>query len=89
MEGNPPDARIKDFGSLNGTYVNGNKIGSRKKGETPEQGQNRKYSEVDLEDGDVLKVGQTELAVKIAVPVAAGPLLCSRCGRGLAGGAIG
>ncbi len=81
VEVNPPDARIKDFGSLNGTYVNGKKIGSREKGETPEQGQNRKYSEVDLKDGDVLKVGQTELALKIAASVATGPLLCSRCGK--------
>lgn len=35
MEVNPPDACIRDFGSLNGTYVNGKKIGSREKGETP------------------------------------------------------
>ena len=32
VEVNPPDARIKDFGSLNGTHVNGKKIGSREKG---------------------------------------------------------
>jgi hypothetical protein len=29
VEVNPPDARIRDFGSLNGTYVNEKKIGSR------------------------------------------------------------
>src|SRR5437870_4337936 len=27
---NPPDIRVRDFGSLNGTYVNGEKIGQRK-----------------------------------------------------------
>jgi hypothetical protein len=84
VEVNPPDARIKDFGSLNGTHVNGKKIGSREKGETPEQGQQRKYSEVDLKDGDVLEVGQTKLAVKIVAAVAKGPLLCSRCGKDVA-----
>ena len=43
IEANPPDACIRDFGSLNGTWVNGKKIGARQKGETPEQGQKRKY----------------------------------------------
>jgi pSer/pThr/pTyr-binding forkhead associated (FHA) protein len=32
VEVNPPDARIRDFGSMNGTYVNEKKIGSRKEG---------------------------------------------------------
>ncbi|MFA7172195.1 MAG: protein kinase [Kiritimatiellia bacterium] len=81
VEVNPPDARIKDFGSLNGTHVNGKKIGSREKGETPEQGQQRKYAEVDLKDGDTLAVGQTKLAVKIIAAAAKGPLCCSRCGK--------
>ena len=81
VEVNPPDVRIKDFGSLNGTHVNGKKIGSREKGETPEQGQRRKHDEVDLKDGDILKVGQTQLSVKIVTPVGNGPLLCSRCGK--------
>ena len=34
---NPPDIRVRDFGSLNGTYVNGKKIGQREKGMSPEQ----------------------------------------------------
>ena len=81
VEVNPPDARIKDFGSLNGTHVNGKKIGSREKGETPEQGQQRKYSEVDLKDGDVLDAGQTKLDVKIVAVVGKGPIMCSRCNK--------
>jgi hypothetical protein len=39
--------------------VNGNKIGSRKAGETPEQGQKRPYLQVDLKDGDEIKTGET------------------------------
>ena len=35
VEANPPGARIRDFGSLNGMWVNGKKIGNREKGETP------------------------------------------------------
>jgi eukaryotic-like serine/threonine-protein kinase len=81
IEVNPPDARIRDFGSLNGTYVNEKKIGSREKGESPEQGQKRKYPEVDLKNGDVIKVGQTEMTVKITAEQAKGPILCSMCGK--------
>jgi len=81
VEVNPPDARIRDFGSLNGTYVNEKKIGSREKGETPEQGQKRKYPEVDLKDGDIIKVGQTVLAVKMEVDKVRGPVLCAQCGK--------
>ena len=85
VEVNPPDARIRDFGSLNGTYVNDKKIGSREKGETPEQGQARKYPEVDLNDGDTIRAGDTVFSVKIECKQAAGPLLCAQCGKDVAG----
>ena len=65
VEVNPPDARIRDFGSLNGTYVNDKKIGSREKGESPEVGQRRKYPEVDLKDGDQIRAGDTVFSVKM------------------------
>ena len=85
IEVNPPDARIRDFGSLNGTYVNGKKIGSRSKGESPEEGQKRKYTEVDLQDGDVIKVGQTVMDVRVESAKAIGPVVCDRCGKDVAG----
>ncbi len=81
VEVNPPDARIRDFGSLNGTYVNDKKIGSREKGETPEQGQKRKYPEVDLKDGDTIRAGNTVFSVKIECEKAGGPILCAQCGK--------
>ncbi len=81
IEVNPPDARIRDFGSLNGTYVNDKKIGSREKGESPEQGQKRKYPEVDLKDGDVVRAGETVFSVKMECEKAAGPILCAQCGK--------
>jgi hypothetical protein len=65
MEVNPPSARIRDLGSLNGTYVNGKKHGGRKKSETPEEGARRQYPELDLCDGDEVKVGGTIMRVRI------------------------
>jgi len=32
---NPPDIRVRDFGSKNGTFVNGEKIGQREAYQTP------------------------------------------------------
>ena len=83
-EVNPPDARIRDFGSRNGTFVNDKKIGSREKGETPEQGQKRKYPEVDLNDGDAIRAGDTVFSVKIEREEAAGPVVCAQCGKDVA-----
>jgi len=40
---NPPDIRVRDFGSLNGTYVNGKKIGQRQVNQTPEEGAKLKF----------------------------------------------
>ena len=45
---NPPDVRIRDFGSLNGTFINGRKIGQRQKHEQP----GGAFPEHDLADGD-------------------------------------
>ena len=47
LEVNPPDARIRDLGSLNGTYVNGAKYGGRSQDETPEDASSRRYPELD------------------------------------------
>ena len=75
LEANPPDARIRDLGSLNGTYVNDLKIGAREKGETPEDAAKRQFPEVDLKDGDHIRVGQTLLKVCIDIP-----MICCQCG---------
>ena len=55
VEVNPPDARNRDFGSMNGTHVNDQKIGSQEMRETPEQGQWRKHPEADPRQGDRIK----------------------------------
>jgi eukaryotic-like serine/threonine-protein kinase len=75
LEVNPPDACVRDLGSMNGTYVNGRKIGGRQKGETPEQGARKQYLEIHLIDGDEIKVGETRLLVRVHSQA-----FCCQCG---------
>ncbi len=72
---NPPDVRIRDFGSLNGTYVNGVKIGQRAPGQTPEEGSQQRFPEHDLREGDEIQLGDTIFRVHVSVPPA-----CADCG---------
>ncbi len=82
LEANPPDSRIRDLGSLNGTYVNGNKIGGRLRMETPEEGAKRDYPQVDLQDGDEIKCGGTCFVVKtITTKPLQQKIRCQRCGK--------
>ncbi len=69
LEACPPKASLRDLGSLNGTYVNGECHGGRKAGESPEQGARRKHPAVDLKSGDIIEVGQTTILVSIDKPV--------------------
>jgi eukaryotic-like serine/threonine-protein kinase len=59
LDVNPPDIRIRDFGSLNGTFVNGAKIGQRANDQTPTQGQKTKFPEYDLKNNDTIQLGDT------------------------------
>ncbi|MFM7363700.1 MAG: protein kinase domain-containing protein [Cuspidothrix sp.] len=54
---NPPQIRIRDFGSLNGTYVNGKKIGQRQRDQDPKEAQKIAYPEYDLINGDRVTIG--------------------------------
>jgi serine/threonine-protein kinase len=74
LDVNPPDVRIRDFGSLNGTYVNGAKIGQRCAGQTPEEGAKEVFPEYNLKDGDTIRLGKTELCVSVFVPAT-----CAQC----------
>lgn len=68
LEVNPPRARLRDLGSLNGCHVNGRRHGGRAAGETPEQAAGREFPQVDLRDGDAIRVGATTFAVAIQAP---------------------
>src|SRR3954468_3733715 len=65
---NPPDLRVRDFGSLNGTRVNGKIIGQREQHQTPEEGAQIPFPEFDLKDGDEIALGNTVFRVWIALP---------------------
>ncbi len=58
---NPPAIRVRDLGSGNGTYVNGQRIGSQQKSAN----QDADRLERDLVDGDLLQIGYTAFEVKI------------------------
>ncbi len=75
LEVNPPFARLRDLGSLNGTYINDRKYGGRSEDESPEQAAAHKYPEVDLKNGDIIKVGETMFLVKHE-----GNSSCAKCG---------
>ena len=79
LEANPPDAVVRDLGSLNGTWINGVKHGGRAKEESPEQAAQRGLSEVKLKDGDRIQVGETTLLVRVELPA-----VCCECERTIA-----
>ncbi|MCW8928650.1 MAG: serine/threonine-protein kinase, partial [Gammaproteobacteria bacterium] len=62
---NPPDICIRDFGSLNGTYVNGEKIGQRETNADRDKAQHLIYPEYDLKNGDQFKLGDSVFQVSI------------------------
>jgi serine/threonine protein kinase len=68
LEVNPPLARLRDLGSLNGTRVNGVRHGGRRAGESPEDAAARGGAEVDLHDGDEVRVGATVIRVEVETP---------------------
>jgi len=68
LEVNPPQARLRDLGSLNGTRVNGLRHGGRRHDETPEQAKARGLAQVDLRDGDEIRVGETIIRVETEQP---------------------
>lgn len=64
---NPPDIRVRDFGSKNGTFVNGKKIGQRSANQTPEAAAKLSFPEVDLKTGDEIKLSHTIFKVKTEI----------------------
>ena len=64
---NPPDIRVRDLGSLNGTFVNGKKIGQRKRQQPAQEAVRLSFPEYNLQDGDEIKLG--DILFKIGVQV--------------------
>jgi eukaryotic-like serine/threonine-protein kinase len=63
---NPPGLRVRDLGSMNGTFVNGEQIGRRPAGQTPEEGARLVQRERDLLDGDEVRIGRATVQVSVA-----------------------
>lgn len=77
LEVNPPEARLRDLGSLNGTFVNKQRFGG--KSEAGSSGDTN-AAEAELRDADRIEVGQTAFGVRIVKPDT-----CSQCGAPLSG----
>jgi serine/threonine-protein kinase len=75
---NPPDVRVRDFGSLNGTFVNGVKIGQRSGERSARPGSPPTAPEHRLAHGDRLQVADCEFSVIVEVE-----RQCDSCGREL------
>ena len=79
LEIEPPKVRVQDFGSLNGTYLNGEKIGQRDRNQTWEQAREGQHDVFSLKDGDRLGLGQAcEIQCSIEIPPT-----CAECGKEL------
>jgi hypothetical protein len=75
----PPRAWIRDLGSLNGTYVNGVKVGQRTAGESHEGEADAAPPEQELYHGDRIMVGKNVLEFTTHVPK-----VCMKCGGEIA-----
>ena len=56
LDVNPPFIRVRDLGSRHGTFVNGEMVGQRAKGQTAEEAARRVGPERRLQDGDEIQV---------------------------------
>ncbi len=77
MEINPPNVMVRDFGSLNGTYLNGKRIGRREDGMSAEEAHKLKFNEFPMKDGDKLGLGpECEFISCIYTPAYCAGCLC-------------
>jgi serine/threonine-protein kinase len=61
----PPAIRVRDSGSVNGTFLNGMQIGRPAHWHLPAEVRSRPCFEYDLSEGDELKVGETIFEVDV------------------------
>lgn len=69
----PPKIYVSDFGSKNGTFVNGVCIGKREKNETVEEGQKRVYPLHELKNGDIFSLGGVNSLIEFQVEIFEAP----------------
>lgn len=82
LEVDPPLARVRDLGSLNGTFINGVKCGGRGQLEPPEAGEQYEFPQINLREADRIQIGQTIIRVCIeGSALAPAAIRCTVCGR--------
>jgi pSer/pThr/pTyr-binding forkhead associated (FHA) protein len=67
FEIDPPAVRVRDLGSRNGTFVNGEKIGQRPAHWPAEEVDSSEFAAYELQDGDQVSLGNTVLRVDVLV----------------------
>ncbi len=67
LEVHPPAARICDFKSLNGTFVNGRFIGKRQTKDLDLEGTQEAFPQHDLADGDEVQLSQAHTIFKVRI----------------------
>ena len=75
LEVDPPLLRVQDLGSLNGTYVNREKVGQRDRALSPGEASRVAQPVRELRNGDELRVGNTcfHVALLLTPPEGAEP----------------
>lgn len=79
LEVTPPDVTVRDFGSLNGTFLNGEKIGQRERNLSAEEAQKEYHEEFELHNSDTLGLGR-HCEIKLYTVIAK---RCAECGEEL------
>ncbi len=77
----PPHIMVRDFGSKNGTALNGKVIGVRPKGMTADEAQRQRFNEFDVPNGSELTLGPS-CAIRFTTRT---PIHCSLCGEEIEG----
>jgi pSer/pThr/pTyr-binding forkhead associated (FHA) protein len=71
----PPYVQVRDLGSLNGTYLNGRRIGQRNPNATPAPNEILELPELEVRPGDEIQLGATVLQIEPCTPQeVAGPV---------------
>ncbi len=65
LDVDPPHVRVRDLGSQNGTFLNGDLIGQRQDGQSPEESHASEMPAHELKEGDVVSFASVLILVKI------------------------
>jgi serine/threonine-protein kinase len=77
MEIDPPSVVVRDFGSFNGTYLNGEKIGQRETDMSSEEGRKQTFSSFAMKSGDRLGICKNMYSIDVDIVM---PEICAQCG---------